>query len=170
MTRLSGRWIPGTPDPEEFIPGDVVPIREMALCKLPVAIAATRAQPDRSPPGDFERFIVCDYESLLVDMTSALPFFIPSTSARPVLQSRPPPPALLADLRLPARRVYVLFGADQELSGDDYPWPDVLRDAAMQKLADPAPDDHLARLICGGGFVSGMVLLADRGWSRKPTA
>jgi hypothetical protein len=91
----------------------------------------------------------------LVDLTCAVPYFIPTTAAIGVLASHPPDHDLQQQLRLPFDRVLVVFGADLELDPHSYQWPS---DYPHQQL----PPHAIARqVIERGGYVSGMVLLAD---------
>jgi hypothetical protein len=92
----------------------------------------------------------------LVDLTTAVPYFIPTTAALGVLASRPPDPDLQQRLRLPFPRVLVVFGTDLQLDPHTHQWP---TDYPYQQL----PRHSIARqLIDRGGYVSGMVLLADQ--------
>jgi hypothetical protein len=92
----------------------------------------------------------------LVDLTSAVPYFIPTTATIGVLASHPPDPDLQQRLRLPFQRVLVIFGADLELDPHTHRWPS---DYPHRQL----PHHAIARqLIDRGGYVSGMVLLADQ--------
>ena len=75
-----------------------------------------------------------------------------------MLASHPPDPDLQQQqqLRLPFQRVLVVFGADLALDPHTHRWP---TDYPYQQL----PHHAIARqLIDRGGFVSGMVLLADQ--------
>jgi hypothetical protein len=92
----------------------------------------------------------------LVDLTSAVPYFIPTTAAIGVLASHPPDHDLQQRLRLPFDRILVVFGADLQLDPHTHQWP---TDYPYQQL----PGHAIARqLIDRGGYVSGMVLLADQ--------
>jgi len=158
LMRTSGRWVAGQPDPLEFVPGDVAAIRGMALQRAPSLIEVFRAHTGFTASDSFIRITTRHLESLVVDLTTAMPYFIPSTATHPVLHSRPPPPEVMVGLRLPAKRVFVLFGTDLELTTEDYPWPRDLRDA-NQEVDDPG--HGLGQLILNGGYLSGIVLLAD---------
>ncbi len=91
----------------------------------------------------------------LVELTSAVPYFIPTTAALGVLASRPPDQQLQHELRLPFRGVFVLFGSDLELDPSVHRWP---ADYPYRQL----PHHSITyQVIDRGGYVSGMVLLAD---------
>jgi hypothetical protein len=97
----------------------------------------------------------------LVDLTTAVPYFIPTTAALGVLASRPPDPDLQQRLRLPFPRVLVVFGTDLQLDPHTHQWP---TDYPYQQL----PRHSIARqLIDRGGYVSGMVLLADQAGQQR---
>src|SRR6266540_1259313 len=158
LRQASGRWVPGRPDPEEFVPGDVAAIRVGA--GKPILIRGWQTDTH----GGTQR-IMFQLRDLpqhpmktldLVDLTSAVPYFIPTTAAIGVLASHPPDHDLQQRLRLPFDRVLVVFGADLELDPRTHRWP---TDYPYRQL----PRHSIARqVIDRGGFVSGMVLLADQ--------
>lgn len=108
----SGRWNPGRPDPDRFVPGDIAAIRAIASDSIVRGVGAISLQHARAlhlrakPSGDLD--LVSDREglvvaldpdrlleqpiaaSLLVDLHRAVPYFIPTTAAAAVLASRPP--------------------------------------------------------------------------------
>ncbi len=158
LRQASGRWVPGRPDPQEFVPGDVAAIRVGA--GKPILIRGWQTDTG----GGMHRFMF-ELRDLrqhpmktldLVDLTCAVPYFIPTTAAIGVLASHPPDQDLLRRLRLPFDRVRVVFGADLELDPRTHRWPS---DYPHRQL----PRHSIARqVIDRGGFVSGMVLLADQ--------
>lgn len=121
----SGRWRLGEADPAQFVPGDVAAIRYMAAQSLPIAAAAIEAIGKTFAVGDQRDEALLSTHGLtqmLVDLTSAAPYFMPVNAALAVLNSRQPP-VLAEELRLPYPQVLVLFGSDLALDPDQYPWP-----------------------------------------------
>ena len=158
LRAASGRWTPGRPDPETFVPGDVAAVR--AGAGKPILISGWRLL-----DGQGRMRIQLERRDLLqrplkaldlVELTSAVPYFLPTSAALGVLASHPPDQQLQQQLRLPFPRVLVLFGNDLELDPHVYRWP---ADYPYQQL----PRHSIThQLIDRGGYVSGMVLLADQ--------
>jgi hypothetical protein len=106
----SGRWNPGRPDPDQFVPGDIArSVRSPPTASSggvgAISLQRTRALHLRaSPSGDLD--LVSDREGLmvaldpdrlleqpiaawlLVDLHRAVPYFIPTTAAAAVLAKR----------------------------------------------------------------------------------
>ena len=172
-----GRWTPGRPDPDQFVPGDVAAIRAVASDSILVRAAAIRVDHAqalhlRAKPsgrldlvGDREALVVkLDADRLLdqpilasrlVDLYRAVPYFIPTTAAAAVLASRPPSQTLQQELRVPFERTLVLFGTDLELDTRAYPWPERFPYQELDRFG------VVGELIARGGYLSGLVLLAD---------
>jgi hypothetical protein len=93
--------------------------------------------------------------SLLVDLYQAVPYFIPTTAAAAVLASRPPSHTLQQELRVPFERTLVLFGTDLELDPASFPWPEQFPRGELDRFG------VVGELIERGGYLSGLVLLAD---------
>ncbi len=172
-----GRWVAGHPDPADFVPGDVAAIRSIItdpLIRAARAVSLHRGdtlQPI-SPLGQglgqtragVELILTLHparmldqpvLASLLVEVGSAVPYFIPTVAAAAVLASRPPHPDLQQDLRLPFDKVLVLFGADLAFDQASFSWP-----AAFP--FDQLPTfGTLEDMVRRGGYLTGMVLLAD---------
>jgi hypothetical protein len=158
LRTASGRWVPGHPDPDQFVPGDVAAVRVGA--GKAILISSWRTDPHGNRLRvRFERSDLLQQQLKaldLPDLTAAVPYFIPTAAALGVLASRPPDPQLLEELRLPFERVFVLFGADLELDPIVYRWP---ADYPWRQL----PRHSITyQLLQRGGYVSGMVLLADQ--------
>jgi hypothetical protein len=158
LRQASGRWVPGRPDPEDFVPGDVAALRVGA--GKPILIRGWQTDTHGGTHRmmlelrDLRQYPMKTLD--LVDLTSAVPYFIPTTAALGVLASHPPDHDLQQRLRLPFDRVLVVFGADLQLDPHSYKWPS---DYPYQQL----PRHSIARqVIDRGGYVSGMVLLADQ--------
>jgi len=67
----------------------------------------------------------------------------------------PTHPERQADLRLPFEKILVLFGADLELDPANYPWPGRFPFHELSSFG------IVNDLIRRGGYLTGMVLLAD---------
>ncbi len=172
-----GRWTPGRPDPDQFVPGDIAAIRAVSSDSIVHRVGAISLERARTlhlramPSGDLD--LVSDREgllvqldpdrlleqpfaaSLLVDLYGAVPYFIPTTAAAAVLASRPPSYTLQQELRVPFERTLVLFGADLELDPDGFPWPEQFPYQELDRFG------VVGELIARGGHLSGLVLLAD---------
>src|SRR6266542_1118506 len=170
-----GRWTPGRPDPDQFVPGDIAAIRAVSSDSIVHRVGAISLERARTlhlramPSGDLD--LVSDREgllvqldpdrlleqpfaaSLLVDLYGAVPYFIPTTAA--ALASRPPSYTLQQELRVPFERTLVLFGADLELDPDGFPWPEQFPYQELDRFG------VVGELIARGGHLSGLVLLAD---------
>jgi len=158
LRQAGGRWIPGRPDPHDFVPGDIAAIRVGA--GKPILISGWRTLPGQgSVRIELERRDLLRHPMKaldLVELTSAVPYFIPTTTAAlGVLASRPPDQQLLQDLRLPFNRVLVVFGSDLELDPSAYRWPSSYPYQRLRRHT------ITYQVIDRGGYVSGMVLLAD---------
>ena len=146
------------PDPAEFVPGDVAAVRVGA--GKPILISGWRADPHGNRLRvlfELSDLLEQQLKALdLIDVTTAVPYFIPTAAALGVLASHPPDLQLQQQLRLPFERVFVLFGADLELDPSRYRWP---ADYPWQQL----PRHTITyQMLQRGGYVSGMVLLADQ--------
>jgi hypothetical protein len=177
LQAASGRWTPGRPDPDQFVPGDIAAIRAIVADPILQGVGAVSLQrqrtlhlrPSRTGAvdviGDHQRLLLqFDPDrllvqpvlaSLLVDLHGAVPYFIPTTAAAAVLASRPPSPTLQRELRLPFQRTLVLFGADLELDPARFPWPEQFPYDELESFG------MVGELLARGGYLSGLVLLAD---------
>ncbi len=177
LQHASGRWSPGRPDPDSFVPGDIPAVRTIAadaILRGLGAVSLKRAtelhlQSTRGGRldvlGDREALLLrldpdrlLDFpivSLLLVDLYRAVPYFIPTTAAVAVLASKPPQPSLQRELRLPFERTLVLFGADLELDPASYPWPRQFPTEQLDRFG------VVGDLVRRGGHLSGVVLLAD---------
>jgi hypothetical protein len=177
LQQASGRWDLGRPDPDQFIPGDIAPIRAICSDSIVRRVGAISLQRERrehlraSLSGDLD--LVSDRQRLLVqldpdrlldqpilasalvDLHHAVPYFIPTTAAAAVLASRPPSHGLQQELRVPFERTLVLFGADLEIDPARFPWPQQLSRSQLDRLG------VVGEVIERGGHLSGLVLLAD---------
>jgi hypothetical protein len=172
-----GRWSPGRPDPDEFVPGDVAAIRAVASDSIVWGVGAisvqragvlrVRAKPSGNldPVSGREGLLMrLDPDrlldqplagALLVDLHLAVPYFIPTTAAAAVLASRPPSHGLQQELRVPFERTLVLFGTDLAIEPASFPWPEQFPYQELGRFG------VVGELIERGGYLSGLVLLAD---------
>ncbi len=160
---LAGRrWVAGRPDPAQFVPGDVAAIRYLAAQTIPLTAAALEAVGKSLPDPDLRDAALLSAYGLtqkMVELTSAAPYFLPVNAALAVLRSRPPPPDLADELRLPYPQVLVAFGTDLQLDPELYPWPEPTAEEVADAIAEPY--EMVGGMRTRGGYVTGMVLLAD---------
>src|SRR6266516_3652185 len=152
-----GRWVIGRPDPVDFVPGDIAAIRKIVggttVLKDALLAQIKHAWPSTGGEVALTRAAA---DTMLIELTTAVPYFIPAAASGAVLFSHPPAPALLERLRLPFAQVLVVFGADLELDPGTYTWPDSLRRATTATAFD-----LVYGMLTRGGYLTGMVLLAD---------
>jgi hypothetical protein len=180
LQEASGRWNPGRPDPDQFVPGDIAAIRAIASDSIVRGVGAISLQHARtlhlraSLSGSLD--LISDREglvvaldpdrlleqpiaaSLLVDLHQAVPYFMPTTAAAAVLASRPPSHTLQQELRVPFERTLVLFGADLEIEPTSFPWPEQFPRGELDRFGVVGV---VGELVERGGHLSGLVLLAD---------
>jgi hypothetical protein len=154
----SGRWVIGRPDPIDFVPGDVAAIRKLVggttILKDTLLAQIKHAWPSTAGEVALSRVAA---DTMLIELTTAVPYFIPATASGAVLLSHPPAPALLDRLRLPFPHVLVVFGTDLELDPAAHSWPERPRRATSGTAFD-----LVHGIITRGGYLTGMVLLADQ--------
>ena len=159
LRSASGRWVPGQLDPAWFVPGDVAAIRATAMGGdfwNTLFVATNQHGEPQALVVDGQRLLDDPVAtSVLVEATSASPCFLPPGATRALLSSHPPSPTIVDDLRLPAARVMVVFGADVRVDPAAHPWP---RDFPARQQAATG---LVSGMITRGGYLSGVVLLAD---------
>lgn len=167
----SGRWRPGRPDPETYVPGDVAALRGFAVAADLARVASYQsviAAPTAGPPEDDEvwRTAVTRTITCLADTTAlyeAVPHFLDAETAVGILASRPPEASDLAELRLPYPRICVWFGRVLELGAEMHDWP-----SGWDHLGDLAGRPTSERTVVGdlralGGGIEGVVLAETPG-------
>jgi hypothetical protein len=177
LVEAGGRWRPGIPDPVEFIPGDVLALRALAITStanqatslLELSSIPSLAEADRT---DMRR-IAQVLASQVSWIASAAPYWLGVRDAVGILASRPPDPDLLAILRLPFRVVSVYFGADLAFDQRFLAWSDSMDlperfEAALycEWLAqnpDQAEGDLERQIRDRGGYLTGVTMLAGPG-------
>lgn len=117
LAHRSGRWVPGRPDPTEYVPGDICATRSIIGASLLQEHLAARdqlkvADRDRSDGAAILAVTTAIAAGMLME---AEPFFLDSDTADGLLRSSPPPPEAVASLRLPYPRVLIHFSREFEL-------------------------------------------------------
>jgi hypothetical protein len=158
LLHVSGRWKVGSVDPARFVPGDIAALR--GIVTQPLVRDAIGFGIDE-PAGrvttllDLDRLLgEPDSAALLLELYTAVPYFVPHSATAALLATHPPNPQRLARLRLPTPRTLVVFGADLPIDTGCYRWPAL----PVRQL----PAGNIARdMLIRGGLVTGVVLLAD---------
>lgn len=162
----SGRWRLGHPDPEVYVPGDVVALRGFAVAAdLARIISYQRiiADPPVGREGDEEIWLnaVSHTLAFLADTNAlyeAVPHFLDAEVAVGILASRPPEPDDVAELRLPYPRISVWFGRVLEVGPELHDWPE-----SWDRVPDLSGRPTSGRTAIGdlralGGGIEGVVL------------
>lgn len=171
IAAASGRWQPGRPDPDHYVPGDVVALRAFAvsadLVRLHQYHEVIVAPRTLSRAEDAEVRLTAMRRTLLSladnrALFDAVPHFLDSNAAVGILASRPPERAALESLKLPHPRVAVYFDRPLELGAELQDWPerwDVLTDLRGEPVGRTAIGDLRAM----GGAIEGVVLTEAAG-------
>lgn len=140
--RATRRWNEDAPDPLEFLPGDVLVLRLLAARpSIQEALLLYAALQDgRWPQGGEE---ILDWRlrhdtSVASWLIDAVPYFLPVHDAVSILDSHPPEPDMLAEVRLPFPAVTVYFGADLAFDPAFLRWSEGLDEPARQFPAQVA--------------------------------
>jgi hypothetical protein len=183
IVQQAGRWALGRPDPEEFVPGDVLALRWLTVGS---AMNQARGLAERAMPtaaGDPHRSARTSGSLALAARTTAsavwrvataTPYFLEVRNAVGILASRPAPTELLEELHLPFPAVTVYFGADLALDPRLLAWsegldaPDRQRQSQAATMLSEVPflvsrmdlENDVRRL---GGYLTGVTLLAGPG-------
>ncbi|MGH9189805.1 MAG: hypothetical protein ACRD0Q_07210, partial [Acidimicrobiales bacterium] len=167
IAAASGRWRTGRPDPDRYLPGDVVALRSFSvaadLTQVKAYQAYLEASMRRGQVADLESQIAAVNRTVLTvadigTLFDAVPHFIEADAAVGILSSRPPEAQSLADLRLPYPRIAVYFGRCLELGPELHDWP---RDWDIQTDLRGAPTGTrtaVGDLRALGGGIEGVVL------------
>src|SRR6266536_3222399 len=177
LVEAGGRWRPGIPDPVEFIPGDVLALRSLAITTTlnqPTSLLELSSIPSLA---DVDRTGMRRIAQVLASqvswIASGAPYWLGVRDTIGILASRPPDPDLLATLRLPFPLVSVYFGADLAFDPRFLAWSDSMNlperlDAAMfsEWLAqnpDLAEGDLERQIRDRGCYLTGVTMLAGAG-------
>ncbi|MGI8808578.1 MAG: hypothetical protein ACR2KK_12170 [Acidimicrobiales bacterium] len=163
----SGRWRPGQPDPDRYVPGDVAALRGFSVAADLARVATYQSViadiPGHGRPQDdaewcsaVSRTLAClaDTEALY----EAVPHFLDADAAVGILASRPPEATDLAGLHLPYPRIAVWFGRVLEVGPELHDWP-----SEWDHLPDLSGRPTTWRTVVGdlralGGGIEGVVL------------
>lgn len=171
IASASARWQTGRPDPDHYVPGDVVALRAFA-----VSADLTRLRQYQDVilgPRTLRRTEDADVRSTAMSRTllsladnrllfDAVPHFLDGDAAVGILASRPPDGDALASLTLPHPQIAVYFGRPLELGAEFHDWPaawDVLTDLK----GDPVGRTAIGDLRAVGGALEGVVLTEAQG-------
>jgi hypothetical protein len=175
--RATHRWNENAPDPLDFVPGDVLVLRLLATRpSVQEALLLLGALKEgRWPPGGEQmlNWRLRHNSSVASWLYDAIPYLLPVHDAVGILDSRPPEPDMLAELRLPFPIVTVYFGADLAFDPAFLRWSEGLDEPARRFPAQVAqaayggapPTVAMADLTNGvrtlGGYLSGVTMFAD---------
>ncbi len=163
----SGRWRIGHPDPEVYVPGDVVALRSFAVAADLARIASYQRVIAESPValhgGDDDVWAnaVSHTLAFLADtkaLYEAVPHFLDAEVAVGILASRPPEPADIAELRLPYPRISVWFSRVLEVGPELHDWPEIWDRAPDLSGRPTAGRTAVGDLRALGGGIEGLVL------------
>jgi hypothetical protein len=151
LAAAAGRWEPGQPDPDRYVPGDVPALRSIPCGPLLLYLSDPETDQDLL------------YSTLLTAamVYTSRPFFLDTQALQAVISTDPPPAELVRDARLPFPRLLVLFG--QDLPVPDPVWPPGLL-GRPEPAHTASPFRHRimdAMQRRGGGAICGVVLFAS---------
>ncbi|HET7486658.1 MAG TPA: hypothetical protein VFJ85_01930 [Acidimicrobiales bacterium] len=164
----SGRWVMGRPDPERYVPGDVVALRSFAIsadlmnsARLLDALGAGALQ------GEAAHTAARRIASSLVDLGAlyrAVPHFVDESAAAGLLASQPPGPDVVDGLRLPHPTVAVFLARPLPIAPEACDWPEIW-DHHVDVEGRPSGElTCLGQVRQRGGAIEGVVLAeADGG-------
>lgn len=161
VVEASGRWLPGTSDPETFVPGDIVSIRDIVVgADLRLAGQLRRKG---APIGMWGPQVLAD--ALL---SRAQAYFVPPVAVSAVLGAVAPEDGLLNRVVLPAPAVAVFFGTEIPL-GDALEAIPTELDEQLSNFerrhlgTSMYGDASLERIVNErDGRITGVVLLSDK--------
>jgi hypothetical protein len=175
--RATRRWNEDAPDPLAFVPGDVLVLRLLAArAGVQEALLLLGARKEgRWPLGgeDMLDWRLRHNTSVGSWLYDATPYFLPVHDAVSILDSRPPEPDMLAELRLPFPMVTVYFGTDLAFDPAFLRWSEGLDEPARMFPAQVAqaayggepPTVAMADLTNAvralGGYLTGVTMFAD---------
>lgn len=158
----SGRWVLGRPDPDRYVPGDVVALRgftvsaDLALARRYLQLAASGSLPPEAAEVAARRLAMSLTD--IARLYAAVPHFVDAEAAAGLVASHPPGRDVLDELRLPYPTIAVYLGRPLEVPREACVWP-----AAWDTHADLVgrPTDAptcLGELRARGGGIEGVVL------------
>lgn len=163
LMAATGRWRPGTDDPDELVPGDVPIIRSIPLATLvgDWVEATRRWQMATGSQRDRLSQSAVALGAQVGALTAGALHYIDAATAVGILDSTPPEPDDLDGLRLPADATLVAFGRELPIPIDDGVWPSSWVDGTMPSPRTGSPWGPLGAeeaLLARGGALAGAVL------------
>lgn len=154
----SGRWNPGEPDPEIFLPGDVASVRGLTSSSA-LSLAAGMLNKALSYGRVGDKVMEADglqsaafHASVAKTLLTAVPFFIPEGMVEAVCSSDPPDEESLRSVRLPFPLLLVMFGRDVPLDAS------IFDEVSLENVPDEALLMQAAKL---GAYLTGVLLVAE---------
>lgn len=167
LVQMGGRWRPTRPDPTEYVPGDVIAIRQAAIQPTVNMLMSDPRGIAQGPGGQMALTVApgTDVEWRWMQhlrapthILDAMPYFLDADIAGPVMESAPPDSDTIAAARLPFRHVLVVFSRPLALPDTAGP---LLNDWSVVPTRDSAGKPLLPALRDHGTFVDGVVVYAD---------
>ncbi|MFP5375771.1 MAG: hypothetical protein ACLGIO_03175 [Acidimicrobiia bacterium] len=158
----SGRWVMGRPDPDRYVPGDVVALRsvtvsaDLVLARRHLELAASGSLAPEAAEVAARRMAMSLTD--IARLYGAVPHFVDAEAAAGLVASHPPGPDVLDELRLPYPTIAVYLGRPLPLPPEACEWPPAFDTHAD---LDGRPTDAptcLGELRARGGGVEGVVL------------
>jgi hypothetical protein len=161
----SGRWQVGRPDPDIYRPGDAVAIRSIGLgADLVVQrrnLALLRVRPADVIQAELQlnaasgiHLALSEYRALY----DAVPHWLDGPTAAGVIDSTPPAPDVLAEVRLPYPRILVCFEHRFDLPAELADWPHTWDHTPDLSTPGRYQRSSLGNLRHLGGALEGVVL------------
>ena len=158
----SGRWVVGRPDPDRYVPGDVVALRsfsvtaDLALSRQHLEMLDSGLLPPEAAELAARRAAMWIVDT--ARLYAAVPHFVDADAAGGLLASQPPGPDVLGELRLPFPTIAVFLGRPVELPPEACVWP-VDWETHVDLAGRPTDvETCLGELRARGGGIEGVVL------------
>ncbi|MEW6474293.1 MAG: hypothetical protein AB1679_18735 [Actinomycetota bacterium] len=162
VAHASGRWRPGQPDPRSYLPGDVLALRALPVVTDFEYLNHYRGVLTDPRAGRAARVeAACRTGTILDDarvIYEAVPHFLDAEVAAGILASHPPGPDVLAEVRLPHRRIAVFLSEILEVPPDSCDWPPAWDHTADLEGRATTQRTILGELRARGGGIEGVVV------------
>jgi hypothetical protein len=158
ISASSGRWEPGRPDPEVFVPGDVASVRGLtSRSALELATQMHNYAVDYGRIGDKHQEsaglrTAAFHASVAKLLLTSTPFFIPEPMIEAVCSSEPPDDEVVDSIHLPFPLTMVMFGRDVPLD------PEIFDEVDLTAVPQEA---LLRKAEKFGAYLTGVVLIAE---------
>jgi hypothetical protein len=174
IVEQGGRWALGRPDPEEYVPGDVLALRWLSVGSSMNQAHGLTERAAAATAGGLLAEAARTTTSAVWRVATATPYFLEVRDAVGILASRPVPAELLQELHLPFPAVSVYFGADLALDPRLLAWsegldtPQRARQSQVAAMLSFVPSlvsrqDLENEVRRHGGYLTGVTLLAGPG-------